>query len=908
MDFRLRVLSLFYGDENIFAFADPVAADAARGGDWLAPFCLNEIVAKLRLQREPLPRHRGARDLVKYFLCGGVPESESASPALPHAPRDTAALAEFGALFHLAHANYHVSEDGRLHWCGTWNDRRLIRDVFPMELLHAVRVSQEQMPGLPRKPVETVNGDDPAFQIALEGGLSDNHIHMAAAIPFWELLSLALRALRFPSSCRDAFGLGENGRIADRRPQKSQSESSTGSASDVRKLWLGHGSEALQERMAAARMQDVLLTLKALMIALHDFRENSEQHATFRDFLQLRLKVESTGMKSDCQSDKHFLVRRASLLWCALFPSPITNHNENALWREFRNFALTPPQDTSKGESPAALRLLLAGQSPFPATDSPSLSNEVHANFLRLHTHPRDDDFSFYWLQAVRLMCWLYRTTRHGKGFYEFETAFPAVDCLLEAAGLQNSRPPRSGLFPSQQNTDAMPDPLTERTLLALSQTVGLRRVELRFPVRMPQRRVTDRSRGHRVSTESLRRELNEYNAAAARVPSIAARFAIHLLRKVDERRPELQPKSLRSRQFKPGFRDIWKRGEYIATLLTEYPVQSAAIPIHPVLDSWPCPIDVASNEDTLPNWVFAAVFAEIRDRVFRSGRVISRPLSFQAHAGEHFHTPLHGLRRLWETLEFMKPLQRIGHALALDAPEIWPQELYRREYFDDIVWATTLLTEHGLYPELAASLESKSLDLAPKIVGEHSYPLTRNLLWQAYRARFSREDLSRVGLLRKNTASGFYEYIGEVFPLQKMADLKHQLLANTLGTWGKNDMVRISVEMQEKLKQAYVALRPSLFMMIRDEKIIIECCPSSNLAIADYEKYEDHPAFELMRQNCLFTLNSDDPAIFQTTIIEELASLWRAAHDHEELHRMDRRMEWMRNLLVLAKSIHLLH
>jgi aminodeoxyfutalosine deaminase len=53
-----------------------------------------------------------------------------------------------------------------------------------------------------------------------------------------------------------------------------------------------------------------------------------------------------------------------------------------------------------------------------------------------------------------------------------------------------------------------------------------------------------------------------------------------------------------------------------------------------------------------------------------------------------------------------------------------------------------------------------------------------------------------------------------------------------------------------------------------------LECCPSSNLATGVVRSWEDHPIRALHAAGVPITVNSDDPALFRTSIAEEWAVL----------------------------------
>jgi aminodeoxyfutalosine deaminase len=62
----------------------------------------------------------------------------------------------------------------------------------------------------------------------------------------------------------------------------------------------------------------------------------------------------------------------------------------------------------------------------------------------------------------------------------------------------------------------------------------------------------------------------------------------------------------------------------------------------------------------------------------------------------------------------------------------------------------------------------------------------------------------------------------------------------------------------------------PGLVEYLAGEKIPLEICPSSNLRTNIYASIGDHPVKQLMDAGVIVTLNTDDPAMFSTTLTRE--------------------------------------
>ncbi|MCF6100718.1 adenosine deaminase [Mesorhizobium muleiense] len=62
----------------------------------------------------------------------------------------------------------------------------------------------------------------------------------------------------------------------------------------------------------------------------------------------------------------------------------------------------------------------------------------------------------------------------------------------------------------------------------------------------------------------------------------------------------------------------------------------------------------------------------------------------------------------------------------------------------------------------------------------------------------------------------------------------------------------------------------PDLIRRIADEGVVLECCPSSNIALRVFDSFADHPFPALQAAGCKVTLNSDDPPYFRTSLKRE--------------------------------------
>jgi adenosine deaminase len=62
----------------------------------------------------------------------------------------------------------------------------------------------------------------------------------------------------------------------------------------------------------------------------------------------------------------------------------------------------------------------------------------------------------------------------------------------------------------------------------------------------------------------------------------------------------------------------------------------------------------------------------------------------------------------------------------------------------------------------------------------------------------------------------------------------------------------------------------PELVAYLRDQRIPLEVCPTSNIALKGYPALVEHPIQRLIDAGVVVTLNSDDPPMFNTTLTDE--------------------------------------
>ncbi len=293
-----------------------------------------------------------------------------------------------------------------------------------------------------------------------------------------------------------------------------------------------------------------------------------------------------------------------------------------------------------------------------------------------------------------------------------------------------------------------------------------------------------------------------------------------------------------------------------------------------PALRKWVVGIDAAGEEMLLPPRDLAASFRLIRKRVHDQTNRPGLPpvhLGRTCHAGEDFRDLLTGLRYVDETVELfqLQPGERIGHGLAL---ALDPTDWYhgRREVYP-------LSSDHGLdllWGLRLARLTDPELDLRPDTDLAHVLYLRLEEVVGPERARQAvdwMESLDRIPSLNGAGNPG-------------LVPAEREVLAK-LGL--DRSRVPRCVPVDSEYVDLAGKLRQRVFRRVERAEVILEVCPTSNLLIGRFPSYDRLPYTNLNRLHLdpaadnepqiLFSINSDDPGMFQTTVANEYRALGQA-------------------------------
>jgi len=339
--------------------------------------------------------------------------------------------------------------------------------------------------------------------------------------------------------------------------------------------------------------------------------------------------------------------------------------------------------------------------------------------------------------------------------------------------------------------------------------------------------------------------------------------------------------------------------------------------------------IDVAGKESRTPPEVFAPVINFLRyepkryawPRAMRAhlqGRLARKRLKLSVHAGEDFNHIATGMRRIDETIEFydMRENDRLGHALAVGLePARWlvrngPVYLSKEELLDTLVWLREWT--YRVLPEIPGAVKlAKKYEKGIRELFAELYKgleLDYDTLYEAWKLRKYCPLISFENLKSIKPADAYYRTV--MLPNKEsnknpraLYEYYHQYRSKK---W--EEIVRLdyhaSVGFENDWKSItdedltlYEAIQDALLQKIADRRIIIETNPSSNVYIAMLNGYEEHPVFRwspiegfseeeqkrynrfgLRKGKVEVCINTDDPAIFPTTLYTEFLQMRHAA------------------------------
>jgi len=111
-------------------------------------------------------------------------------------------------------------------------------------------------------------------------------------------------------------------------------------------------------------------------------------------------------------------------------------------------------------------------------------------------------------------------------------------------------------------------------------------------------------------------------------------------------------------------------------------------------------------------------------------------------------------------------------------------------------------------------------------------------------------------------------------------------------GEWDGPENIRNAIKFLHPIRLGHGVRAiedPDLIKEIIDKDIVLETCPTSNIATKIYENYEAHPVKKLFNSGVRITVNSDDPPFFNASIAGEYQVMANLGLSEKELISLTR-------------------
>ena len=332
--------------------------------------------------------------------------------------------------------------------------------------------------------------------------------------------------------------------------------------------------------------------------------------------------------------------------------------------------------------------------------------------------------------------------------------------------------------------------------------------------------------------------------------------------------------------------------------------------------------VDAVGKETHTPPEVFAPHFRYLRNgtknlkcNIFGGtcNFKYHKNLIFTIHVGEDFNHIITSIRQVDECISFfdLQRRDRLGHVLSLGMkPHDWKdgiQEIiiHKGEYFDNLVWICHQLKY--------ISCNKLNLDKYINIYTDKIWILFDEIYPMYSGKTLQVSDLYRAWEYRKNCPITYYQrerkevLVGNYAKcvldkepsskIKELYELYHtnmhvRKVSNKIHIIDKND-----IDIEEL--NIWEAIQDKLLNKISSMGIIIETNPSSNVFISSMNSYTYHPIFRFhppkekylkigkkfnkygqRNGKISVTINSDDPAIFVTSLQNEFKTIKKIAID----------------------------
>lgn len=309
--------------------------------------------------------------------------------------------------------------------------------------------------------------------------------------------------------------------------------------------------------------------------------------------------------------------------------------------------------------------------------------------------------------------------------------------------------------------------------------------------------------------------------------------------------------------------------------------------------------IDAANTELYCRPEVFAQSFRYLREKA------IDTSLSITFHVGEDFFDIIDGLRSIDECIHFlgMRTGDRLGHCIALG---IDPNKFAKRHHnivainkltcLDNITWLLKKCREYSIdlalntKDYLKEQYNSLIVDIYNEWISIDDYYCAMMLrgdnpqLYQAQDARLNDK-------FRNLAIWESYALISSDEERKNAKARKFYFKYHFDSEVAKRGEQIVSFKLFSNYGEVITNIQDHMMDIIERNEIHIECCPTSNCKIGNFELYEDHPIFRFFdsgitsksRHQLSVSINTDDQGVFNTSLINEYSLIALALYKKKD-------------------------
>lgn len=307
--------------------------------------------------------------------------------------------------------------------------------------------------------------------------------------------------------------------------------------------------------------------------------------------------------------------------------------------------------------------------------------------------------------------------------------------------------------------------------------------------------------------------------------------------------------------------------------------------------------IDAANSEIACRPEVFAQAYRFLRHHSIENDK-LHRPhdLGVTFHVGEDYMDVVDGLRAVSEAISFLQLRKgdRIGHGLVLgvDVEEYYKSRNYTiamplQMMMDNMAWLYHYVKGLKGHSHILGGIKERFEECYRKVYSDRIVP-SINVYYNSMLLRGDSPECYNEDGTMKNMGGDLVEWNSKAFnsdracskarELREARKLYHQYHYHQEGK--HNGAMYDEWEVNEGLISAISEIQQLMIDKVEEMGLAIECNPTSNLRIGEFDRYDEHPILRFNNSGLKIypkralsvSINTDDKGVFATSIEREYA------------------------------------